>query len=263
MQPASTPDRRVALVMAASGGLGRACAEALAGQGLALAVCARRQVPLDEAVASLTALGVPALGVRADVAEPEGVEALVSAAPVACGRVDVLVGNAGGPRAGEFGSLDDDAWRAAFELTPMSAVRAMRRCLPLMAAGGSGRVVVIGSSSVRSPIDGLVLSNAFRPALLGVVKSLAIEHAAQGVTVNMVSPGRIDTDRARAVDEAAAGRTGVSSEQVRRAYEAGIPMGRHGRPAQLAALVAVLASEQAGYITGQSILVDGGLVRCL
>jgi 3-oxoacyl-[acyl-carrier protein] reductase len=263
VQPTSSTDRRVALVMAASRGLGRGCAEALADAGFALAVCARRQAPLDELVADLRGRGAPAVGVTADVAQPEGIEALVSAALDAYGRVDVLVANAGGPGMGEFRELDDDDWRAAFELTLMSAVRALRRCVPLMAAAGFGRAIVIGSSSVRSPIPGLALSNAFRPALHGVVKTLAAEVAREGVTVNMVSPGRIETDRSRAADEAAAERAGTGYDQVRRASEAAIPMGRYGQPAELGALVAFLASDAAGYLTGQSILVDGGMVQCL
>jgi 3-oxoacyl-[acyl-carrier protein] reductase len=263
VQAGSNADRRVALVMAASRGLGRGCAEALADAGFALAVCARRQAPLDELVAVLRERGAPVVGVTADVGTAEGVEALVSAALDAYGRVDVLVANAGGPPMGDFGSLGDDDWRAAFELTLMSAVRALRRCVPLMAASGFGRAIVIGSSSVRSPIPGLALSNAMRPALHGVVKTLAIEVAGQGVTVNLVSPGRIETDRSRAADEATAARAGTGYDEVRRASEASIPMGRYGRPAELGALVAFLASDAAGYITGQRILVDGGMVQCL
>jgi 3-oxoacyl-[acyl-carrier protein] reductase len=263
VQPTPAADRRVALVMAASRGLGRGCAEALADAGLALAVCARRREPLDQVVADLRGRGAPAVGLVADVATAEGVDAVVSGAREAFGGVDVLVANAGGPPLGDFLSLGEDDWRTGYELTLMSAVRAMRACLPGMAEAGFGRIVVVGSSSVRSPIDGLVVSNAFRPALLGVVKSVAGEFAARGVTVNMVSPGRIQTDRSRAADEAAAARRGVGYEQARQDSEAAIPMGRYGTPAELGALVAFLASGAAGYITGQSILVDGGLVRCL
>jgi 3-oxoacyl-[acyl-carrier protein] reductase len=128
---------------------------------------------------------------------------------------------------------------------------------------GFGRIVVIGSSSVKQPIENLTLSNAFRPALLGVVKSLAPEVARDGVTVNMVSPGRIDTDRVRALDEARAQTQGISYDQYRSAFEKTIPAQRYGQPGDLGALVAFLASDAAGYITGQSILVDGGMVSAL
>jgi 3-oxoacyl-[acyl-carrier protein] reductase len=139
----------------------------------------------------------------------------------------------------------------------------MRLALPLMQAQHFGRIIVIGSSSVKQPIGGLVLSNAFRPALLGVVKTLAQEVAADGITVNIVAPGRIDTDRVRNLDQRRAQAEGVPVEQVRAASEKTIPARRYGEPSDLGALVGFLASEEAGYITGQSILVDGGMVSAL
>jgi 3-oxoacyl-[acyl-carrier protein] reductase len=162
-----------------------------------------------------------------------------------------------------FLNTPDANWQIAFELTLMSAVRAMRMAVQRMQPRGYGRIVVIGSSSVKQPIPGLVVSNAFRPALLGVVKTLAEEVAASGITVNMVSPGRIDTDRIRTLDKARAKARAITYDQLRAESERGIPAQRYGNPAEIGALVAFLASEEAGYVTGQSILVDGGMVSAL
>lgn len=252
----------VAVVTAASKGLGRACAEALVAAGYRVVICARQAATVEEAVSELRALGAEAVGLTADVTSLADLEGVFDAADLSFGRLDVLVANAGGPPPGDFLTVTDQQWHTAYELTLMSAVRAMRLAIPRMRARG-GRIIVIGSSSVKQPIDRLVLSNAFRPALLGVVKTLAREVAAQDITVNMVSPGRIETERVRAIDEAEAAARGVSIETVRTAVEESIPMGRYGRPVDLAALVVFLASPASGYITGQSILVDGGLVSAL
>ncbi|PRY02402.1 SDR family oxidoreductase [Allonocardiopsis opalescens] len=261
--PPSEPDRRSAVVMAATQGLGRACAHALAEAGHRLTVCGRDPARLDEAVRELSAHGTAVAGERADVSQAEQVERLVAGAVERFGRLDVLVVNAGGPPPGDFGDVGPEQWDAAYRLTLRSAVTAIGAALPAMRAGGFGRIVVIGSSSVRRPLGGLVLSNVFRPALAGLVKSLAVDLAAEGITVNMVSPGRIDTERVRALDARTAERTGGTAAQVRAASERSIPAGRYGRPEELAAAVRFLASEEAGYLTGQSLLVDGGLVPTL
>ncbi|MGH3665291.1 MAG: SDR family oxidoreductase [Egibacteraceae bacterium] len=260
-----TPDTngRAALVLAASKGIGRGCAEELARAGFRVAVCARTTDGVERAVDALKTLGAEAIGVTADVSDPAQLESAFAAVDVAFGRLDVLLANAGGPPPGEFMALDDDAWRTAYELTLMSAVRSIRLAVPRMRANGYGRILVIGSSSVRQPVDNITLSNAFRPALVGLVKSLAGELAGDGITVNMVSPGRIDTERVRDLDERAAQRQGVTYAAARAASVAKIPMGRYGSINEIGALVAFLASEPAGYITGQTPLVDGGLVPTL
>lgn len=255
-----TDQQRTAVVLAASKGLGRACAETLASRGFDLVVCSRTQQGVDETVAALTSLGARAVGTPADVSDAADLEAVFATADDTFGRVDALVCNAGGPPPGSFMALDDEAWARGFDLTLMSAIRAMRLAIPRMQAGGYGRLVVLGSSSVRRPIPNLVLSNAYRPALAGVIKSLAVELGPDGITANMVSPGRLDTARVRELDAKAAEKRGITPDEARTASEATIPMGRYGQPNDLAQAVAFLVSEQAGYVTGQSLLIDGGLV---
>lgn len=254
---------RVALVLAGTRGLGRGCADALAAAGFAVGVCARSAEDVAAAVADLRQHGVEATGRVVDVRDSGELRAFVDQVVAELGGLDVLVANAGGPERGAVLELDDDDWAAAFELTFMSAVRAIRLAVPPMRQRGGGRVIVIGSSSVRQPLPAAAPSNAFRPALLGVVTSLAIELAPERITVNMVSPGRVSTDRVRENLERVAERDGEDYETLRARSEASIPMGRFGEPAELGAMVAFLAGPAAGYVTGQSILVDGGLVRSL
>lgn len=254
---------RVAVVLAGSRGLGRACAAALAKMGHRLVLCARGEERLEEAAGELRELGAEVVTAQADLSTPQGVEQVFTTADVTFGRLDVLVSNAGGPPPGGFLSLDDEAWRVGFELTLMSAVRSITHAIPRMERAGGGRILILGSSSVRAPIDNLVLSNTFRPGLAGLVKSLAVELATKRITVNMISPGRIATDRIRELDEVAAERQGTDIETTQARSIARIPMGRYGQPEELAAMVGFLASDEAGYITGQSLLVDGGMVPTL
>ena len=251
-------DRRVALVTAGTAGLGLGAARALAEVGVAVVVCGRSPDRLADAVAELRSIGARADGVVADVRDPAALEALHVEVDRLHGGLDVLVVNSGGPHRASFADLDDAAWLEAIDLVLLSAVRNIRLALPALRRCGQGRIVVIGSSSVRRPIPHLTLSNVLRPALAGLVKSLVGELAPDGITVNMVAPGRVDTDRVRAMDAWNAERRGTSPEEARATSERSIPMGRYGQPHELGAMVAHLASSASGYVTGQTILVDGG-----
>lgn len=259
----SDSGRRVALVMAASKGLGRGSAEALAQAGFDLVVCSRSAESVEATASHLRSFGVEVEAVGADVAQANDLLAVFERADARFGRLDALVVNAGGPPPGTFMSATDADWNTAFHLTLMSAVRAMRLGVERMRPAGYGRIIVIGSSSVKQPIEGLVLSNAFRPALVGTMKTVSQEVARDGITVNIVSPGRVDTDRVHSLDTARARARNIPYEDFRREYEQSIPAGRYGRPEEVGSLIAFLASEQAGYITGQSIIVDGGMLSAL
>lgn len=254
---------RVATVLAGTKGLGRGCVDALAARGFSVALCARTAADVEATVDQLRSKGVQATGRAVDVADPAQLEAFLGQVDVDLGPTSVLVANAGGPPPGRVLDLDDAAWQLGFELTFLSAVRSIRLAVPRMRRAGYGRIVVIGSSSVRQPLEGLALSNAYRPALVGVVKSLALDLAPEGITANLVAPGRIATERVAQLDALVAEREGVPVEEVRARSEQAIPMGAYGRPADLGELVGFLASPAAGYLTGQTILVDGGLIRSL
>lgn len=249
-------DGAVALVLGATSGLGRASAEALAAEGARVVVVGRREELVHELVASLPA----ATGVVADVTEPASPARLAAAAEEAFGPVDVVVLNGGGPAPGTADGFDEDRSRAAVDLLLHPHVALVERVLPGMRARGWGRVLAIGSSGVQQPIPTLTSSNVGRAALAAYLKTLAGAVAADGVTVNMVLPGRIDTARLQQLDQAAAERTGGSIDDAREGSQAAIPARRYGTPAEFAAVVAFLASRQAAYVTGEQVRVDGGLV---
>lgn len=253
--------RRVAFVAGASSGLGAAIAQALAGSGMDVALAARRVEVVESAAAHLGELfGGRALGVALDLQKAGSAPRAVSAAVDALGAIDVLVLNGGGPPPGDAASLDSATARAAAELLLYGHLDLVNATLPSMRQRGWGRIVAIGSSAVQQPIPGLATSGMFRSALATYLKLLAAEVAADGVTVNMVVPGRIATDRVARLDAARAKRTGQPVEQVREASLATIPARRYGEPEELAAVVAFLAAPSASYVTGEQIRVDGGLV---
>jgi len=255
---------RVALVTAASKGLGRAIATQLAAEGARVMISSRGAEQLARTAGEIAdATGAQVEHCPADVSDAEGLTRLLAETESRLGGVDVLVNNAGGPRPGRFDALDDAAWAEAFELNLMSTVRLVRGVLPHMRAQGWGRIVTVASSSIKQPIDNLLLSNTYRVALLGLAKSLAIELAPQGVLINTIGPGRIATDRVAGLDAANAERSGVTIEEIRAQTEKAIPLGRYGTAEEFGKVAAFLVSGANTYTTGQHLLVDGGMVKAI
>ncbi len=255
---------KIALVAAASQGLGRAIAEELAAEGASLVLCARGDAALQATCAAIAeATGVPVLGIAADVADPADVARVVQAALVRFGRIDVLVTNAGGPPAGPFDALSPAMWEAATRLLLSSVVGLTRAVLPGMKARGWGRILNVTSIAAKQPVENLMLSNSLRAAVTGMARTLANEVAPFGVTVNNILPGYTRTARVVALADAVAAKEGITAEAANARWEAEIPMRRLGEPREFAALAAFLCSERASYITGTSVPVDGGWIRSL
>lgn len=250
---------KTALVAAASSGLGKASAAALAREGVRVAILSRREEELQSVGKEIGA----SLAVRCDLSRAGDIEEAVKCVLAGFGHVDILVNNCGGPPAGTFASITETQWIESFEQVFLSALRLTRAVLPAMRERKWGRVINIVSTSVEQPIPGLILSNAYRPAIAGWAKTLAAEVAADGVLVNCVSPGRIRTNRTLTMDTAASTQSGKSLEQIEAERTATVPLRRYGAPEEFGAVVAFLASERASYLTGSVIRVDGGLVSSI
>jgi 3-oxoacyl-[acyl-carrier protein] reductase len=235
---------KVAWVLGGSSGLGRACAEALAAEGARVAISARDEAKLHKAAGEIAAgREGGCLPLPLDVTDADAIHAVARQVASQVGPVDILVANAGGPPPGTFHDFDDEALHRAFELTAASAWRLADAVIPSMEERRSGVIVFITSSSAKEPIAGLLLSNTMRPAVVGMAKTLSKELGEHGIRVLCVAPGRIETPRTQAL-----GHAGVEA----------IPLGRLGRPAEFGDVVAFLASPRASYVTGISVLVDGG-----
>lgn len=247
---------KVAVVLGSTSGLGRASAEALAAEGAHVVVVGRRAELVEELASALPS----ATGVVADLQDADAPARIVAAARDEFGRVDVLVLNGGGPKPGPALDLAVDDVRTATELLLVPHVAMVREVLPGMREAGWGRIIAIGASAVQEPSQMLAASSVGRAALAGYLKTLALDVARDGVTVNMVLPGRVDTDRVASLDGFNAERTGSTPEAVREASEGEIPAGRYGRPAEFGAVVTFLAGEPASYVTGEQVRCDGGYV---
>ena len=247
---------RTALVVGSTSGLGLAIALALGRERANIVLCGRREGIAREQAAALPS----AIGVALDLTRPADVHHAVEQAVSAFGRIDVLVLNAGGPPPGPAVELTPESMAGAAETLLLAQIRLVSAVLPAMRTRGWGRILAVGSSGVRQPIAGLVRSNVARAGLAAYLKTLAGEVARDGITVNMILPGRIDTDRVAALDAGNAGRRGVDVAAVRRRSEELIPAGRYGRAEEFADVAAFLCGERASYVTGSQIPVDGGLL---
>jgi 3-oxoacyl-[acyl-carrier protein] reductase len=255
---------RVAIVAAASKGLGRAVAEELAQEGAHVAICSREPKNIEGAAIEIQAATKQPVFWRAlDVRQEEAIATFVADVEREFGRVDICVTNSGGPPSNSFADTRTEDWRAAVDQLLMSTVFFARETLPRMKKNNWGRFITITSSAVKQPVDGLLLSNSVRAAVTGLARTLANEYAAYGITVNNVCPGYTRTARLDNLAKSISARSNVKPEEVFAGWAHEIPAGRIGTPQEFAAVVAFLASTRASYINGTSIAVDGGLVRNL
>jgi 3-oxoacyl-[acyl-carrier protein] reductase len=246
---------RRALVCAASKGLGRGCAEALAREGVEVTIVARTEAAVRQAAEEIgTMAGRKVAWLACDITTPDG----RAAALAACPQPDILVNNAGGPPPGDFRDWDRDAWLRAIDANMLTPIELIRATVDGMIGRKFGRVVNITSAAVKAPIDVLGLSNGARSGLTGFVAGLARKVAAHNVTINNLLPGYFDTDRLRGTMAARAKAAGKTEAEVRAQAQANVPVGRFGSAAEFGAVCAFLCSVHAGYVVGQNVLIDGG-----
>lgn len=247
---------RVALVTGASSGIGEAIALALAAEGVTLAVAARRRDKLDSVAKRAKELdAADAKAFEVDLTNSSSIERMLAAVKDTFGPIDILVLNGGGPKPGIYSQMTLEDWDAGYRSVLRSMLEITNSVLPDMTAKQWGRIVALASTSVKQPIANLTLSNAFRTALVSALKTLSIEVAKDGITVNSIATGRIDTERLKQLYP--------KPGEMEAAAKADVPIGRVATPAEFAPTVAFLCSEQARYVTGQTIAIDGGLIKAL
>jgi 3-oxoacyl-[acyl-carrier protein] reductase len=254
---------KTALVVASSQGLGKAIARQLVLEGANVMITSRNEEKLQEVEKELRDLHKGQVAhVQADITKVEDIRRLVQKTVDTYGTIDLLVNNAGGPPAGTFETISDEDWYHAFELNLLSYIRIIREALPYLKKNG-GKIVNIASSSIKEPIPGLLLSNTFRTGIVGLTKTLAAEFAPYNILINTVAPGRIATERVAFLDKINAEKLGISKEEMEARMKSMIPLGRYGTPGEFANVVTFLLSEANSYITGQSLIVDGGMVKAI
>ena len=253
-----------AIVCASSQGLGKAAAIDLAKEGVNLAICSRDQEKIDKAkeeILQKTEHSIKVIALKADLDSLEDIQIFLQEVEHRLGEVDILVNNTGGPPPSTFEQISDEDWQNAFNSTMMSAIRLSRALVPNMKKKEWGRIINISSVSVKTPVNGLFLSNSLRMGVLGWAKALADELAAHGITVNTVCPGYTRTERVEAILESQSSSSGLSKEEIEKTIADNIPMKRVGEAEDLAGLITFLASEKANYMTGLAVQVDGGSAR--
>lgn len=255
---------KVALVVASSKGIGRACGMALAMEGVKLVICARDKDALTLTKDEIySATGAEILAISADLSDANDIEMVLEETLIHFGNLHILVTNSGGPQPGQFLELNDADWEEALQLLLMSNVRLIRAALPQMRKNQWGRIINITSIAVREPIENLILSNAIRASVHGVAKTLSREMGCDGITINNIMPGYINTARMQEIVTNRARLSGQSEAEIISASTSNIPVRRVGFPEEIGHLVAFLASEKASYISGTSIPVDGGMLKSI
>lgn len=254
---------KTALVIASSQGLGKAIAKQLVEEGANVMITSRNAEKLQLVKDELQKLGKGKVSyLQADITKIEEIKNVVEKTVEDFGGIDLLVNNAGGPPAGSIDTLSDEQWQQSFELNLLSYVRIIRETMPYLRKQG-GKIVNIASVSIKEPIPGLLLSNTFRLGIVGLTKTLATELAPENILINTVAPGRIATDRISFLDQVNAEKLGVTIEEVKKRAEKSIPLGRSGEPEEFAKVVTFLLSGANTYMTGNSYLVDGGMVKSI
>ncbi|MDQ0243713.1 3-oxoacyl-[acyl-carrier protein] reductase [Bacillus fengqiuensis] len=254
---------KTALVIASSQGLGKAVAEQLVQEGVNVVISGREEGKLQKVQKELQQSGEGQVAYHcADIMNIEDIRSLVQFTRETFGRIDILINNAGGPPGGSFEQISDEDWQKSFELNLLSYIRIIREVLPDMKKEG-GRIINIASTSIKQPIPGLILSNTFRLGIVGLTKTLSVELAPYNILINTVAPGRIATERTDHLDQMNADKQGISREAAADQSKKAIPLGRYGTPEEFAKVVTFLVSEASTYITGSSVLVDGGMVTSI
>lgn len=256
---------KTVIVSAASKGLGKATALQFAKEGANVVISSRKEDELKKTVEEI----IEVSGNNnvhytvCDVTKADSIKQLIETTINLYGGIDVLINNAGGPPAGGFEDFSDKDWQNAFELNLLSFIRLIREVIPHMKKVGGGRIINLASSSIKQTLDNLILSNTFRAGIVGLSKGLSQELAEDNILINTIGPGRIATDRVAELDQIQADKAGVPFEELREQIESSIPIGRYGLPEEFAKVVVFLASGANTYVTGQALVVDGGLVKAL